>query len=214
MHKIDRAKDKCFWSVRVSREIRLIVHRTDSNVLLHPDAQRRFRLVENTAELERALRYPWEQWSVFLHPTQRRIVETAYSGPARVAGSAGTGKTIVALHRAVHLATENSDVRVLLVTFSEVLANAIRLKLGRLVHNRPGIAERLEVRSMGSIARRMYEASFGTPALATDSEVGRLIDQAASETGDDKFDPNFLRDEWRMVVDAWQIESWDAYWHV
>ena len=75
----------------------------------HPDAQRRFRLMANADELERALDYPWEQWTVFLHPSQRDIVERRYGGPARVAGSAGTGKTVVALHRAVHLALWNDN---------------------------------------------------------------------------------------------------------
>ncbi len=70
----------------------------------HPDAQRRFRVMTNVEELERALDFPWEKWTVFLHPEQRELVEREYAGPARVAGSAGTGKTIVALHRAAHLA--------------------------------------------------------------------------------------------------------------
>ena len=75
----------------------------------HPDAQRRFRIMSNVEELERALEYPWEKWAVFLHPAQRQIVERDYSGPARVSGSAGTGKTIVALHRAVYLARNDPD---------------------------------------------------------------------------------------------------------
>ena len=66
----------------------------------HPDAQRRFRVMANMEELARALDYPWEKWTVFLHPEQRQLVERDYAGPARVSGSAGTGKTIVALHRA------------------------------------------------------------------------------------------------------------------
>ena len=42
-HKIDRAKDPNFWSVRASRDIRLIVHKTDASLLLcyvdhHDDA--------------------------------------------------------------------------------------------------------------------------------------------------------------------------------
>ena len=68
----------------------------------HPDAQRRFRVMANVEELERAVDYPWDKWTIFLHPAQRALVERDYSGPARVAGSAGTGKTIVALHRAVY----------------------------------------------------------------------------------------------------------------
>src|SRR5882724_7945039 len=103
----------------------------------HPDAQRRFRLIGNVEELERAFDYPWEKWTIFLHPAQRKMVEANYSGPARVAGSAGTGKTIVALHRAVFLARKDQDSRVLLTTFSETLANALRTKLKRLISNEP-----------------------------------------------------------------------------
>ena len=75
----------------------------DADPFAHPDAQRRFRR-SSMPRSWRALESPWEKWIVFLHPAQREIVERDYNGPARVAGSAGTGKTIVALHRAVHLA--------------------------------------------------------------------------------------------------------------
>ena len=66
----------------------------------HPDAQRRFCVMSNQEELRRALDYLWEKWTIFLHPAQRQVVERSYRGPARVSGSSGTGKTIVALHRA------------------------------------------------------------------------------------------------------------------
>ena len=105
----------------------------DADPFAHPDARRRFRIVANAAELERALEYPWEKWTVFLHPAQRRLVERDFGGPARVSGSAGTGKTIVALHRAVHLAEAHPEARVLLTTFSDALANALRVKLRRLI---------------------------------------------------------------------------------
>jgi hypothetical protein len=58
----------------------------------HPDARRRFRVVTDVEKLTRALEYPWERWTVFLHPAQRALVERRFGGPARVAGSAGTGK--------------------------------------------------------------------------------------------------------------------------
>ena len=183
----------------------------DTDPFAHPDAQRRFRLVVNADELERALEFPWEKWTVFLHPAQRRIVENNYSGPARVSGSAGTGKTIVALHRAVHLARAHPDARVLLATFSDTLANALRVRLGRLVHNQPSIAERLEVNSMGGIGRRLYEANLGAATLVTEGEVRALIDLAAAELEEHAFSPHFLWTEWSRVVDAWQLESWEDY---
>jgi hypothetical protein len=59
----------------------------------HPDVKRRFRVMSDVEQLERALEYPWERWTIFLHPEQRQLVERDFSGPARVSGSAGTGKT-------------------------------------------------------------------------------------------------------------------------
>ena len=177
----------------------------------HPDAQRRFRVMSNVEELERALEYPWEKWTIFLHPAQRALVERDYSGPARVSGSAGTGKTIVALHRAVFLARTHPEARVLLTTFSDTLANALRTKLRRLIYNQPRIAERLEVHSVQGIARRLYELNVGRPNLAPREVIQPLLAEAAKETGDHKFSPHFLLTEWEQVVDAWQLESWEAY---
>jgi mRNA-degrading endonuclease RelE of RelBE toxin-antitoxin system len=177
----------------------------------HPDAQRRFRVMANVEELERALDYPWDKWTVFLHPAQRILVERDYSGPARVAGSAGTGKTIVALHRAAFLARANLDARVLLTTFSDTLANALRSKLRRLLSNEPRLGERLEVHSMNAIGVRLYELNFGRPKIASREMVRDLLTEAASAVGGHKFSLPFLLTEWKQVVDAWQLESWESY---
>ena len=59
--------------------------------LVHPDTMRRFRILDGIEELQAALDAPFEKWAVFLHPLQRQVVERDYSGPVRVAGSAGTG---------------------------------------------------------------------------------------------------------------------------
>lgn len=177
----------------------------------HPDAQRRFRVMHNVEELERALDYPWEKWIIFLHPAQRHLVERDYSGPARVSGSAGTGKTIVALHRAVFLARTNPDARILLTTFSETLANALRAKLRRLISNEPRIGERLEVHSLNGIGHRLYELNLGRPNIASREVTKRIVEEAAGEVGGHKFSLHFLMTEWEDVVDAWQIGTWDAY---
>jgi hypothetical protein len=131
------------------------------NPFTHPDALRRFRVMNDVEELERALTYPWDKWTIFLHPAQREWIERDYAGPARVSGSAGTGKTIVALHRAVYLARSNPDSRVLLTTFSETLADALRAKLRRLISNEPRLGERVEVHSIDAIGERLYEQHFG-----------------------------------------------------
>ena len=177
----------------------------------HPDAQRRFRVLANAEELRQALDHAWDKWIVFLHPDQRRIVERDDNGPARVAGSAGTGKTVVALHRAVYLARAHRDARILLATFSEALAAVLQVRLTRLISNEPRLAERIEVHSMSGIARRLCEANLGTPKLIAAAEVRELLDQAASEVEGHRFSSTFVWTEWTKVVDAWQLETWEDY---
>ena len=177
----------------------------------HPDAQRRFRVMTNVEELQRALDYPWEKWTVFLHPAQRDLVERSYGGPARVSGSAGTGKTIVALHRAVFLARKHMDARVLLTTFSNTLADALRAKLRRLVGNEPRVFERIEVHSVADVAARLYTACSSDLRLVDDATLRQMLTDASGSVGAHKFSSHFLWTEWNEVVDAWQLDSWDAY---
>lgn len=177
----------------------------------HPDAQRRFRVMNDVEELERALAYPWEKWTTFLHPAQRQWVERDYSGPTRVSGSAGTGKTIVALHRAVFLARSQPESRVLLTTFSGTLANALRTKLRRLISNEPRIGERLDVHSMDAIGERLYELHVGRPHLADPPIIRQYLRDAMASNPASKFNITFLVSEWDELVDAWQLSSWEAY---
>ena len=177
----------------------------------HPDAQRRFRIMADADELGRALEFPWEKWTIFLHPAQRQIVEKVYNGPARVSGSAGTGKTIVALHRAVYLARNNPETRVLLTTFSNTLANALRTKLRRLISNEPRLGERLEVHAIDAIGERLYEAHVERPQVASRERIQQLLRDASSGVDGLKFNARFLLGEWEDVVDAWQLQTWDEY---
>ncbi len=177
----------------------------------HPDAQRRFRTMHNIEELQLALEYPWDKWTIFLHPAQRQLVERDYGGPARVSGSAGTGKTIVALHRAVFLARANPDSRVLLTTFSDILANSLKTKLRRLLSNEPHLAERVEVHSLNAIGQRLFNIHFGKSQIASHDEVLAILKTAAAEVEGHKFGITFLMSEWEHVVDAWQLETWEAY---
>jgi hypothetical protein len=177
----------------------------------HPDALRRFRVLQDIEELERALDYPWDKWSVFLHPTQSQIVERDYNGPARVSGSAGTGKTVVALHRAVYLTKQDKDNRVLLTTFSDALANNLRIKLRALISNQPRIAERLEIFSMDALGVYLYEKNVGKPKLIDDTTLKSLLKEESDRVGLVAFSQRFLLSEWNNVVDAWQLKTWDAY---
>nr|WP_019568948.1 3'-5' exonuclease [Thioalkalivibrio sp. ALMg13-2] len=177
----------------------------------HPDAQRRFRIMTDVEELERALDSPWERWSIFLHPAQRQWVERDYNGPARVSGSAGTGKTVVALHRAVYLAEAHPDARVLLATFSDSLAAMLKAKLLLLIGNRPRLGERIDVYSMDALGTRLYELHSGSPRLATRELIESLLIEASEKQSGANFSRRFLVSEWEDVVDAWQLDSWEAY---
>src|SRR6266850_2423636 len=150
----------------------------------HPDARRRFRLMTDVDELARALEYPWERWTVFLHPAQRELVERRFGGPARVAGSAGTGKTVVALHRAAHLARAHPEARVLLTTFSEALASALRTKLSRLIGTEPRLRERIDVDALDTVARRLHDRMLGRAQVVSGDGLRELVREAARETGD------------------------------
>jgi len=177
----------------------------------HPDAQRRFRVVSNREELRAALDFPWDKWMVYLHPDQRTFVERSFTGPARVTGSAGTGKTVVALHRAAFLVRSNPEARVLLTTFSNTLAAALRTKLQRLISSEPRLGERIEVEALDSAAQRIYASQGGTDVLASDLEIRALLEAASKHVEVHKFSSSFIWAEWAQIVDAWQVTSWEAY---
>jgi len=180
--------------------------------LEHPDAQRRFRLMQDAAELERALDAPWDRWTVFLHPDQRETVERKQSGSARVTGSAGTGKTIVALHRAVYLARHHPEARILLATFDEPLAHALAMRLRRLVGNDPRLADRIDVASLDAAAARLYRSVRGKAArVVPRAELLQTLREAARAVPDLKLSDAFLIAEWDHVMDAWALDSWEAY---
>ena len=183
---------------------------TTASPFEHPDALRRFRILTNVEELERALDFPWEKWTIFLHPEQRQLVERDYSGPARVSGSAGTGKTIVALHRAVFLARLHPESRVLLTTFSDALANALQTKLKRLLGNEPRLGERIDVYSLNTVGVRLFKAHVGPVTIVGEDKLRNII-RDESERTEHKFSTHFLLAEWGQVVDAWQLKTWEEY---
>jgi hypothetical protein len=178
----------------------------------HPDALRRIRPIDGQEELEQALAFPWEKWGVFLHPSQRELVGRSFSGPARVAGSAGTGKTIVAIHRAVRLARENPSARILLASFSDPLAEAMRKKLLVLAPENGGVVPRITTASFHGVAQQLFQLEYGTRArLASDSMLRERLKKAAAVAQLKGFSERFLLSEWTNVIDAWGIASPEAY---
>lgn len=182
-----------------------------TNPFEHPDAQRRFRILTNVAELEQALDFPWDKWTIFLHPEQKQLVERDYSGPARVSGSAGTGKTIVALHRAAYLARSKLDSRVLLTTFSDTLASALNTRLKRLIATEPRLGERIDVLSLDAVGLRLHKLLIGPVTIVPRADLLQVLKRASAAITGHSFSFPFLLSEWDQVVDAWQLASWEDY---
>jgi len=177
----------------------------DADPFAHPDAISRFRIMSDVESLRRALDAPWDKWAVFLHPSQEAIVEKSFKGPARVCGSAGTGKTIVALHRAVGLARRHDQARVLMTTFSDSLAANLRRRLRCLVDGDDSRAGRIEVKTLSQVAIDLLGRE---PQFLPDD----TIEEWLGEIGRDIKRPMwFLMSEWTGVIDAWQIHSWNDY---
>lgn len=179
----------------------------------HPDAQRRFRMVEGLNELKAALDAPFAQWSVFLHPAQRAPVTTSWNGPVRISGSAGTGKTIVALHRAVHLAGRD-DANVLLTTFSKPLATNLAEKVHLLTEATPYLRQRITTRAIDQAAHELYTRAFSQPTLATPAQIRAAIKSAVEAGFGAGHSSAFLFEEWDELVDAWGLHDLDAYTNV
>lgn len=184
----------------------------EADPFAHPDTQRRIRLITDSEELEQALAYPWEKWGVFLHPSQRQLVERDFTGPARVAGSAGTGKTVVAIHRAVRLARADPDARILLATFSDPLAEALKRKLTILAPESGAVVPRIKAASFHGIANELFQLEFGArPRIASEKVIRQHVSNSATELGITGFSERFLVSEWSNVIDAWGVASCEEY---
>ena len=177
----------------------------------HPDTLRRLRVLENIEDLEKALEYPWEKWMLYLHPSQARVVQTTFKGPARVAGSAGTGKTVVALHRAARVLRDDPNSRLLLTTFSRQLAASLQRKLWQMFEDE-ALRRRVRVLSFDDLALELFTLINGyEPRLAKADFVENLIRGAIAESGTNRFREQFISSEWDHVVDAWQLKSLEGY---
>jgi len=102
-----------------------------SAALEQPITMRSFVVVEGEDELRRIMAAPLEKWRVFLHPAQRNLTQKNYSGPVRVLGGAGTGKTVVALHRAKYLASQCTGQQRILFTTSPQIFRKISARSAR-----------------------------------------------------------------------------------
>lgn len=178
----------------------------------HPDTLRRVQAITSEAELRLALDYPWDKWSVFLHPSQRDVVERDFSGPARVMGTAGTGKTIVALHRAARAVREDDRARVLLTSFSRPLAYSLKAKLAILLADDPAKLGRVSIASFEDAATELFQLATGRrPTLAPVDAQNAALERAMADLGYTELSLRFVIAEWRQIVDAWNLPDLESY---
>ncbi|TWU33453.1 ATP-dependent DNA helicase UvrD1 [Novipirellula aureliae] len=153
---------------------------------------RRFHRVSSDDELDRVLAAPLERWRVFLHPHQRQLTERSFAGPALVLGGAGTGKTIVAMHRARQLALKlQNNHKVLFTTFTKNLAENVRYVLKTLCGDE---FNQIDVQHIHDHAMSWLRPS-GQFSVGSDDDLALAWDMVAVDNPTN-FETDVLREEW------------------
>jgi superfamily I DNA/RNA helicase len=160
--------------------------------------------------LQAMLGESFERWQVFLHPTQRTLVEKKTTGATRVSGGPGTGKTIVALHRVAHLAAaldSGDDSRILLTTFNRHLAADLRSRL--LVLGGQRLLRRVDVVNIDRLALRVAREADGGAGkqLVDDHRIIEYWQSFLSELGETRWSAEFLAAEWAQIILGQMLSS-------
>lgn len=178
------------------------------------ESRSRFYVVEGENDLQEILSAPLEQWRVFLHPTQRRLATRNLNGPSRILGGAGTGKTVLAMHRAKHLASAlvGTDKKLLFTTFTTNLALDIEDGLKSICS--PEQMKQIDIVNLDALVFRLLKARRYEHEIAFDFETKcAWVWQEAMVD----FDPalgvsrEFVREEFEQVVLAQGLASRDEY---
>lgn len=181
--------------------------------LENPDTMRRFHVVEDALELAEILNAPLEQWRVFLHPSQRKIVEKHANGPVRVLGGAGTGKTVCAMHRARHLAQnvfKAEGDRILFTTFTRNLAADIRENLRKICP--VDVLKRIEVVNLDAWVTQFLKKNGYEHTIVYEDDTRDCWTNALNVAPKGLDLPEaFYRDEWEQIIQTQGISSGDDY---
>lgn len=176
-----------------------------------PTTQKSFVVVEGEDELRRIMAEPLEKWRVFLHPTQRKIVRKEYSGSARVLGGAGTGKTVVAMHRAKYLVSKcEGQQRILMTTFTANLAADIRENLQKICTLEE--LRRIEVIHLDAWVNQFMRESGFSAQIGYDDVIAPLWEKAILLADNDlPFEISFYEEEWNRIVIAQEALILEKY---
>ena len=179
-----------------------------------PESKAEFLVITDDDVLEAMLSAPLERWRVFLHPSQRRLVERIWSGAVRVLGGAGTGKTVVAMHRTRWLAQQliesGAPGRVLFTTFTRNLATDIRANLTKICS--PEELQRIEVIHLDGWVMNFLK-SQGLQVRVFNDEARDSCWSMAMDVADTSLGlaERFYKEEWKEVVLAQGCRSRDDY---
>lgn len=184
-------------------------------------SQSQFHVVADEHELQEMLARPLAAWRVYLHPTQREAAyRSSYNGPVRITGGAGTGKTVVALHRVRALVERSAAAgsatgsgggapRILFTTFTRNLAQSIERDLQVLGGS--DLRDAVEVLNIDRVAHQILsDAEGATPRVVVGDAVDRIVQAAIDDVGAELSVP-FVIQEWEQVVIAQDIGSRDGY---
>lgn len=169
-----------------------------------------FVIVEGEEELEQIMSEPLEKWRIFLHPSQRKLVERNFNGPARVTGGAGTGKTVVAMHRAKELVRKlDKDKKILFTTFTANLANDIQYNLKKICNGQ-------DIRNIEVINLDAWVSEFlklnGYNYRIDYEKIDEIWSQAYINSGENiDYDWNFVKDEYIKIIVCQEELSLQAY---
>ena len=169
-----------------------------------------FVIVEGEEELEQIMSEPLEKWRIFLHPSQRKLVERNFNGPARVTGGAGTGKTVVAMHRAKELVRKlDKDKKILFTTFTANLASDIQYNLKKICNGQ-------DIRNIEVINLDAWVSEFlklnGYNYRIDYEKIDDIWSQAYINSGENiDYDWNFVKDEYIKIIVCQEELSLPAY---
>ncbi|WP_131743133.1 UvrD-helicase domain-containing protein [Actinomadura roseirufa] len=164
------------------------------------------------AALESLRHAPIERWMTFLHPDQAAVARRDWSGPARISGPAGTGKTVVGLHRAAELAARGTG-RILYVTFANNLPLVQKHLFARMAGT---FADRVEFSSLHKWAQS-FLAGRGVPVRLHADRVDDAFSRAWMAEGRDSVlteidpSPSYWREEIDHVIKGRGLASLEEY---
>ncbi|SLM31712.1 Superfamily I DNA and RNA helicase [Desulfamplus magnetovallimortis] len=168
-------------------------------------------LIDGEEHLKEILEGSLDEWRIFLHPYQKKMVRWQTKGPMNINGAAGTGKTVVMLHRAVHLANQLEDPndKILITTFTTNLSITLSDYIYRMDKE---AAKKIEVTNLHALARTICLHSGWKGKIGAKSDYDAIWQEIQrSLTGEIPVQMEEIIDEYWLVVDVNGIYCEDDY---